>query len=508
MGDWGREEGMKEPGTKATTKEFIKSVMMVVLFLSTILLLYVFWEDINPGQMTLGEWSEEEPVHSVILPSEVVAPDELQISYGDGSYGVITENTRPYWWTDQDPGQGPTFSHGIEEFFREQDIFVEEITREQYQQVVAMESLKAVFDEGLPLEFFCEIYQWDCPSATETIQQVSEIAYSFGSMESIFVRDGSQNKYYRIIGNGEKLEQTPFLSLYQRTAINAHVAYPLSLLLGEEEANPVLVPLPNEFPYTITTYTNERAVGGEEFERGLAKTFFGDTFDFTRIIQDAQGTNTYMYGYGQRVLVAEKNGTFRYKEEGAMTNDVSLLESLEIALEFLSKHGGTEDPSGKVYALHLTQIQQQSGRPSSVSFVFDLWEESAVRYEGGGALAITVVGEQVTDFIRDFYIPEKTQTQPFSAGDYTAVNVLATNYPEMVEVLMEEGFFQERKEDPFLLVLQSLQGIRLVETRFSKTEEGVGKIETCWCFLVEEEGKQMELYYSIRDALPMGHSLR
>ncbi len=63
MGDWGREEGMKEPGTKATTKEFIKSVMMVVLVLSTILLLYVFWEDINPGQMTLGELTEQESVH-------------------------------------------------------------------------------------------------------------------------------------------------------------------------------------------------------------------------------------------------------------------------------------------------------------------------------------------------------------------------------------------------------------------------------------------------------------
>ncbi|MFA7661745.1 MAG: hypothetical protein WCX59_02910 [Anaerovoracaceae bacterium] len=499
---------MKEPGTKGTTKEFIKSVMMVVLFLSTILLLYVFWEDINPGQMTLGELTEQESVHPLIEPAEVLAPDELQLSYGDGSYGVITGDTRSYWWTSQDPSQGPTFSYSVREFFQEQDIFVEEITEEQYKQVVAMESLKVIFDEALPLEFLCQVYQWECPSATETIQQVSELAYSFGSMESLFVRDKGQGKYYRIIGNGENLEKTPFLSLYQRTAINAHVAYPLSLLMGEAEANPVLVPLPNEFPYTITTYTNERAIGGEDFERSLAKTFFGNTFDFTRIIQDAKGTNTYMYGYGQRVLVATKDGTFRYQEETAVTQDVKLLDSLEIALEFLSKHGGTQGASEEIYALHLSDIQQQASRPSSVRFLFDLWEKSAVRYEGGGALAITVVGEQVVEFTRDFYIPEKTQTQPFSAGDYTAVNVLATNYEQMAAVLMEAGFFQDKREESLSLVLQSIQSIRLAETRFAKTQEGMGKIETCWCFFIEEDGKQMEFYYSIRDALPMGHTFR
>jgi hypothetical protein len=191
-----------------------------------------------------------------------------------------------------------------------------------------------------------------------------------------------------------------------------------------------------------------------------------------------------------------------------VTQDVKLLDSLEIALEFLSKHGGTQGASEEIYALHLSDIQQQASRPSSVRFLFDLWEKSDVRYEGGGALAITVVGEQVVEFTRDFYIPEKTQTQPFSAGDYTAVNVLATNYEQMAEVLMEAGFFQDKREESLSLVLQSIQSIRLAETRFAKTQEGMGKIETCWCFFIEEDGKQMEFYYSIRDALPMGHTFR
>jgi hypothetical protein len=498
---------MKEPGAKGITKEFIKSVTMVVLFLSTILLLYVFWENINPGQMNIRNLTEQESLHPVMTPAEVVAPDEIQLSYGDGSYGVITGNTRAYWWTPQDSGQGPTFTYGVGEFLQAQDIFVEEITRDQYQQVLALESLKSIFDDPLPLNLLCQAYGWDCPSATESIQQVSEIAYSFGSMESLFVKDGDRNLYYRIIGNGEKIEQSPFLSLYQRIALGSKVAYPLTLLLGEEEANPVLVPLPSEFPYVITTYTNERAAGGEDFEKSLAKTFFGATFDFTRIIQDAQGTTTYMYGYGQRVLVAGKEGTFRYKEEGAPTQEATLFYSLETALGFLSRHGGTQDPLGKVYDLHLSKIIRQSGPSAPTTFVFDLWEDSAIRYEGG-ALAITVSGNRVTAFTRDFHVPEKSQTQQFSAGDYTAVNVLATNHQQMGQVLMENGFFQDRKEETFLMVTKALESIRLEEIRFSKTEEGVGKIETCWCFFFEKDGKRLEMYYSIRDALPMGYTLR
>ena len=495
---------MMQTSRKQKNIEIAKSVILVVLFLSTILLLYGFWWNVKPMEIGIDVIGNQNTSYESLQPQEVIAPTILEISYGDGRYGVINRDTRKFWWNQQEP----SITGGMKEFFASGNIFVEAITQDQYQEVLASESIKVVFDYDLPLGDTFKLYDIFKPSGVANISNITEIGYSFGSMESIFIYDGYQEAYYRVVGEGDFVESKTFITIYKDLIESAYIAYPLYIMIGDETDNETLVPLPTEFSYTISTYNNERILGGKDFERTLAKTFFGESFDFTRVIEDAKGNVTYMYGYGERVFVADRDGSFRYKREGGSKTSTSDISSLEIALDFIALHGGTQNSLGVQEEIRLFKVKREEGRVPKITFYFQTQKETGIIYEQGASFIVECSGDTVTSFSRDLFIEENIQSRTLSAGEYTAVNVLARNYEEMAQILESHGFISYKNGEAFEKVTDEIKGIRLVKTRFAKTQEGIGKLETCWSFSFWSNGQTIEFYYSIRDALPMGYSVR
>lgn len=495
---------MMHTNRKQKNIEIAKSVILVVLFLSTILLLYGFWWNVKPTEIDIDSLGIENENYDKFAVQEVIAPSVIEVSYGDGRFGIITKGTRNYWWNEN----GPSFTGAMKEFFASGNTFVESITKEQYQEVLSRESIKVVFDYNLPLVDTLEAYGIMQDSAVVNISNLSEVAYSFGSGESLFIYDDKEANYYRVVGEENFSESNSLLAIYIDLTEASYTAYPLALLVGEETKNMALVPLPAEFSYTISTYNNERSLGGREFEKALAETFFGETFDFTRVIEDAKGGVTYMYGYGERVFIAERNGSFRYNRENVFTKPISDLESLELALDFIAHHGASENSLGEKEDIRLFKIEKEDDKTAKTTFYFQIQKEDLILYEEEAAFIVECTGDTVTSFYRDFFLVETVQKQTLSAGEYTAINVLAKNYKEMAEILKKEGLIEYENEDAFQKVVDGIKAVRLVETRFGKTEEGIGKLETCWSFSFRDNGQTLDFYHSIRDALPMGYSLR
>lgn len=497
---------MPDNGKSRNVKETIKSVALVVLFLLTILLLYVYWKDINPNSFTFNDLKNQENQKPVILIEDILYPDAFEISYGDESYGTAFHNTKELWYEEEEKAD---FVTALKGFLNTKDLFTEEITKEQYDKVMEQESIKAVFDSDLPVSFILKTYDINIPKTLSQQDMVSEIGFSFASMESLFLRNTEQDKYIRIVRAQENIDDYGFSDVYLKADHYTESAYPLSVLLGEEGYN-TLVPLPLRLTHNLFTYTNERNQGGEEFERALAKTFFGDIFDFTRIIKEAQGTVTYMYGYGQRVLVSESKGAFYYTNQEAKESISDYYDSLDKALLFISKHMGTEDAQGVTRDLKLCDVKLQKNDlgQRGITYTFCLIDKGPVKYKTGEALSVTVKGDKISDYKRDFYLTYKEQSEILSLGDYTAVNVLAKNYEDMLHKLKEEGFFEEGEKLYFNGLLDLLTRITIGDVRFDKNNEGIGKIETCFIFSFSKEGERIDMYYSIKDALFMGYSIR
>ena len=496
---------MPDNGKSRNVKETIKSVALVVLFLLTILLLYVYWKGIDPKDFTLDDLRNQEDQKPLILIEDILYPDSIEISYGDGSYGTVLLTTKTLWYEKE---ESANFISSVKNFLNTKDLFTEEITKEQYDKVMEQESIKAVFDEDIPVFLIFSSYDINMPKTLSQQDMVSEIGYSFASMESLFLKNAEHNKYLRIVRAQEKVVDYGFSNIYMEASSRAESAYPLSALLGEEGYN-TLVPLPVHITHNLFTYTNERNHGGEEFERALAKTFFGDIFDFTRIIKEAQGTVTYMYGYGQRVLVSDNKGTFSYTNQEAKESTSNYYDGLNKALLFISKHMGVEDAKGETRDIKLWQVKMEkddSGK-TGYTYIFNLIDKGSVKYKTGEALLVTVTGDKITKYKRDFYLTYKEQSEDLTLGDYTAVNVLAKNYEDMLVKLTSESFFSEGEKLSLTSLLDILTKITIEDVRFDKNNEGIGKIETCFIFSFINDGNRIDMYYSIKDALFMGYTL-
>jgi hypothetical protein len=181
---------------------------------------------------------------------------------------------------------------------------------------------------------------------------------------------------------------------------------------------------------------------------------------------------------------------------------------LNVALDFIALHGGTQNSLGEQEDIRLFKVISEEGRISKITFYFQVEREGPILYEEGAAFIVECTGDTVTAFSRDLFVIDTIQNKTLSAGEYTAVNVLAKNYEEMAKTLSKEGLLEYKEKEAFEKVTDSIKGIRIVETLFGKTEEGEGKIETCWSFTFRKNDKTVVFYYSIRDALPMGYSVR
>src|SRR5665647_336627 len=111
--------------------ENIKSVLLVVLIISTILLLYFFWGDISLDDFKLSDSQEN---YQTVAVKDLIVPSRLIISLGEDSYKLAEKDK----WSEM--------AQGLDEFMQSDTLIVEEITKEQYESVMKISSIRAKFN--------------------------------------------------------------------------------------------------------------------------------------------------------------------------------------------------------------------------------------------------------------------------------------------------------------------------------------------------------------------------
>ena len=124
-----------------------------------------------------------------------------------------------------------------------------------------------------------------------------------------------------------------------------------------------------DIPYSTEIDTKEA-----DYIREFAQSFFGDSLDFVRRIEESKGNIIYMYGYSDKTLTITPNNGIEYKEkEGPAGSDVGYLKSLEIALEYVGTHGGWKTYDGAnitPYVKSVTRIESDNNK--GYRFVFGM----------------------------------------------------------------------------------------------------------------------------------------
>ncbi|MCR5482198.1 MAG: hypothetical protein K6F52_05325 [Clostridia bacterium] len=495
------------PHSKRNTIEFIKSILLVVLCLSTILLLYFFWTDKRFEDFSLDDLpfmdAEEESMEML----DVLLPTKMWICHGEGTYTGI-EHKKPVW-----NGQGNSLFGYFVKFMSNSNMIFEEITKEQYASIMEKLCLCGEFEYGLPFEGLCALAGSEKPAGSDSSMSINQLVISMGSPESFFLADENSDKYYRLALQEQPQGLEQWLTQLDSTMTNPY--FEVGTVVGSPIENKTLMPIALEAELREMTCTKEFAdAGGEEIQE-LAKSFFGDSFDFVRKIDEANGTKVYMYGYGEKILIAGKDGTIEYKEDISATSEkAGFFISLERALKFISAHEGIEALKGHVTDIFLKSVTK-GARNGSYHFYFGTMIDGLeVSYMESSPLELEVCGQQVTYYRRalfeDFQEASRSRTSEKEVSE--AVNVLAKNYDKIYIHLTQNPDIEEpvAAQTAFIRVANSIDKISygyLILNQKQQNSKKTGKtaVEPVW--MISLENGRVNAYFGLYSADYLGCSV-
>ncbi len=452
--------------------EHLKTAVLVVLFLTTILLLYLLWSFDSQGRLHLPDILIHRETQLVPKAESVIVPDRVVYSMGDGSYRQKTEGTYD------------VFERGLSQMqavLLHSDAVVEEITKEQFSESIKdYRSLTIYFPYALPFRELANDKQVGAAPVVEFDREMDVLAFSEASGKSVFFGNTEMESFYRLHA-GDDIDyyerMTEDKALRERT-----VFYRVGDILGGD--NDILIPLSAESELGSLRWRRDIEHPGESVP-ALTESLFGENLDFVRRITDNFGNVTYMYGYGQKTFTHQVDGVLEYKNEATETVAPGFLRELNIALTFAARHNLWSDVSDQGIQYVLSDVEPLAqGRMSGRRFTFggfiDGWP---LRYDSGHPLVIEVLNGQVT-----YCRTEPIQLVDTPGGSqkravHDPANVIARNYNHLHNVLTG-NLLSVNEDRTFQLVVSKLTDVRRGYVRLSNDEA----LRPAW--IIEAEGEQ------------------
>ena len=407
--------------------EKLKNVLLVVLFLSTVLLLYVFWGNFSLDKINLTDFSDgtEEDLPPV---TKVTTPTEVDIYFGNDLYTVLD-------------GTGRIWEAGLEQlgsFCKSKDVKVEVISPEKYHEVMRHAHISYRFSYNVPAHDFFSYIGTSSNSAMDSIGSFRSIVWSEGSQESLFFNDKENGIHYRAYLGEDALL---FTEIMDRLENSEYVSY-YSLGTFAENDVRTLVPLALTSALAKTSWEGETLVGDKGKAKDYAQTFFGENFDFVRKITERTGNRIYMYGYGQKVLTMNAAGSSEYKEETLNSGETQdYFSALETGMQFVAAHGGWPDYEEDgifLYVKTMEKLEQDKSKGYRIVFGIKT-KQGEVFYEGSEAVILEIFNGQVTYYFRNLIQVRENRTENREKEAYSAVNMLAENYEIVAKTMSENG---------------------------------------------------------------------
>ena len=473
--------------------EKIKTVILVVLFLLTILLLYFFWKDIKFGEVHLNDFrlSAREEFYETVEVTDVIVPTHIDICLENGTYTKIEEKTEEYWSGDEGGMLGL-----FKSFVSSGDEFIEEITEAQYDGVMERVSAKAVFDYYLPFRDYCALLGVSNPAGSEMIGVISEMGFSRGSVESMFIYDAEKDKYFRIVS--DVTSESFINSIEAGAALENTTYYPLESFTGVDLKREILVPAFLEKNIAVVTATADFAGGHANIANTLARNFFSGSFDFVRRIQEENGRVIFVYGYGEKRLTIDPDGTVSYRSDAASMTKVAYFDAMRLALATVAQQGGFAPESGEEFKpFLLDSVMLPDGNGYRFEFGILAGGEK-VYYHDGSAVVCEVVNGEITRFDRKYIVFDDSMTEGEMREAHSAINVIAQNYEYIYGEILEDDI--KAAEDRFSYVVSLISDISYGYIY----DEEAGLLRPC--YVISLADGSVRTYFDLFTAEPLQNS--
>lgn len=438
--------------------ERLKTIIIVVLFISTVLLSYFYWH--TPSISGIKQSVNEHFSSSIFTSEDVpdltsfVYPKELRVNFGDSTYTMLQNDSAKLW---------DSFLEAYISFTNMPNLIIEEISEKQWVETMSLKSIQFVFDYNLPATFFESIGAGNF-GQLEYFNSLSTAAISEASPTSLFIKDDSQGKYFRIISDSKFYPLDEELAKINNTYENQY--YPIYIFLGTE--NYAMAPYKTDLLLPVLVSEKKLVQRHENYEKELAKAFFGESLDFIRKITDDNGTIIYMYGYGNKMLTISKNGVYEYQESPS-TEDIYINfdKALSTAVSFIANHGSWKSYDGEELNAQLKSVSLSTkGKRSVYNFQFITKYNNYPMYGSQASkIEIEVSGNKVTYYSRNMSMlnPDELATYfPEDRTNYQITDILSNNYQSIATTLINRGILapDNASMDLFDLVISNISSIK------------------------------------------------
>jgi hypothetical protein len=487
---------------RPTHIERTKTILIVVLFMTTILLFYFLWKDISFGGIKLPmDFLGQNETEKMPLAEELIVPESISVNFGGDLYTKISNNTNDYWLN---------FSNEFSKFGENESIVISEITKAQYEKATSFRSMEINFGYWLPFLDACNTFKIKTQTSYSIIEAISKITYSLASPESILIYDGKNNKFFRMAA---LTDVTKIKDLILRVEnVEQQKYYQLGSYLGIE--NSTLMPVVTTSQMNKIEYNKELYDSSPDILQSFAESFFGKGFDFVRKITENDNTIIYMYGYGEKILILNTNGKFEYKEEFSETDyqDTSYFDSLDLAISFISEHGGWSTLNGNEFVSRLVSSYQivDTGK-KGYKFIFQAnLMGQPISYESSPyPIVVTIVGSQITSYQRDVLEIDQSELDKLSQGEVRntipPIEIISKEYVYINDILSKEGDTIIGDTSDQLFEFTALK-ITNISTGFFKSnidnESVVKQLIPAWIIDINKT----HIYFDLYSGEPLGYS--
>lgn len=479
--------------------EKIKTTLVVVLFMITILLLYFLWGS-NTLSKNFFEPNDNQLVTNEIDVQKFIKPFRVQINFGGSNYTVLYS------------GIDELLNQYIESIKpkEEENIKIEEISKDKWDEILSMKSVRFDYDYNVPFVALKGILGTTKIPGDAIIETVSQAVYSKADVKSHFIYDGKNDRYFRIIFEHEHTEILDSISKIEEKDYDIY--HPIKKYFGKDNNN--LMPFKLKNNMEVVQCEQEIQSYESDTINILAEIFFRESFDFVRKIIEHNGTVIYMYGYGEKILTVSDKGYLEYKEEIDIDNheNSDYTEALSIALSYVSNHGNWQTLKGTEIYPYLKESRKVTRvNQKGYKFVFGYRINGyPVYYEKDEAIEVEVIGKQVVYYKR-FILNQKDTLQYLTNDNDEDIKdkiiptniILTNNYETLKEIFIQNGYdFSDQTYEQILNEMVSMiQRVDIGYYLSDKTQETSNlNLIPSWVFTTDK----FKIYFGIKSGMYLG----
>ncbi|SHH52202.1 hypothetical protein [Tepidibacter thalassicus] len=368
-------------------REKFKTLILFFLFLTSNVLLLLnislIGFSLDLKKIYKSNVSLEESLYFILKPQRIF------IHFGGGNNTEILENKDDYW----------NEVRSILKDVLSKESNLNQINYTEYLLKKDIKSIELKFGKGISGNLLNKSILLKDTSIAK-IENVLEILIPLVDEKSVYFLT-PKNKVYKI--QLDSLKNVSLVDKLQRD--NYTIYYTVNSMFNTN--NYTLFPLEMDVSYPIIKAKNNFDIYDDRFIQDLGKNFLNEKYDFANRIVETNGNNTFIYGYGEKVLRIYSNGYIDYLNENIGDKNLNVEQSLDIALNFLRSNNIDWKK------LNLSSVREETIK-NKKAYTFDFYYKvKDLRVEAsdfGNPIQIKVIGEDVYSckiFIKDIdYISE------------------------------------------------------------------------------------------------------